>query len=130
MMLPEQWAKINYFNPEEEWGDPEQMSYLLLIRLDSLRERAGKPIIIHSGFASSGYSPNSYHYLGMATDLHIEGLSVLDQYLLAEQEGFGGIGVYPYWSSPGLHLDTRSDGPTRWARVDGSYVSLTAGVFK
>lgn len=131
MMTPEDWENIRFFSPEEAWGDPYKMDHNLIIRLDQLRELAGKPIIIHCGYATEGHSLNSFHYKGMAADLHIEGYSLLDQYLLAEQAGpFGGIGVYPDWSRPGLHLDVRPGPHKRWGRTDGIYTPLRGYSFE
>tara|TARA_Y100000310_G_C20635866_1_gene791119 strand:- start:358 stop:777 length:420 start_codon:yes stop_codon:yes gene_type:complete len=135
LMTPKRWSVIKYFSVAEAWGDPHKMDIDLILALDKLREAADKPIIIHGGYAESGHSENSYHYRGMAADLHIEGYSLLDQFLLAERQGvFGGIGVYPFpeWNNPGLHLDVRKSyqKPVRWARIDGKYVGLTAEIFQ
>jgi len=42
-------------------------------------------------------------------------------YQLAKQVGFTGIGIYPDWNRPGMHLDVRTDRqpgrPATWAGV-------------
>lgn len=124
------WEKIKYFSREENWGDASKMSFTLVSMLDALREKTGKPIVIHAGYATSGHSLGSYHYQGKAADFHITGLSLLDQYLLAESIGFGGIGVYPFWNNPGLHADIRTSKKATWSRLeDGSYVRLREEAF-
>ncbi len=131
-MRPEEWKRIKNFSPEEKWGDPDQMDLGHMLMLDSLRKLAGKAVIVHGAFATSGHSDGSYHYIGLATDLHIKGANLLDQYLLAEEIGFNGLGVYPHWNIPGLHCDSRPD-PLRsrwWRRKDGKYVPLTSVAFR
>ena len=133
-MRKEHWEQIGYFTPTENWGDPAKMSFELVKRLDCLREFCGNPIIIHCGYAIQGHSENSQHYLGKAADLHIMGLSLINQYLLAERFNFGGIGLYPDWKHPGLHCDVRKkaieDPYNRWAKIDGKYVFLNETVLR
>ena len=70
-----------------------------------------KPIIIHSSYREG--DPR-YHGKGEAVDIHIKGISLLCAYALANESGlFGGIGVYPKWNNPGLHLDMRPE-RARW----------------
>lgn len=129
-MKESDWERITHFSPKENWGDPQKMSFVLIRMLDEMRERSGSPIIIHEGYATSGHSPNSYHYQGRAVDFHIQEMDLLDQYLWAERLEFRGIGVYPYWNNPGLHVDIRAGKKAAWARTkDGVYVSLTARIF-
>jgi uncharacterized protein YcbK (DUF882 family) len=54
----------------------------------------------------------SQHYLGRAIDgyfFHTTRGDVLwqEQFAFAKQYPWGGIGFYPRWHTPGLHLDTR-----------------------
>jgi uncharacterized protein YcbK (DUF882 family) len=127
-MLKTDWTKVKYFNAEEKWGDADKMNPLLVYSLDALRKIAGRPIIINSGYRPN--DPGSTHRNGDAADIVITGLSVIDQFLLAEKTRlFSGIGVYPFWNRPGLHLDVRplranQHGP-RWGRnAAGVYVAL------
>ena len=121
------WKKLRYFSPEENWGDPERIHPRLLILLDSLRDYIGCPIIIHCG-TQGKHAKNSYHYRGMAADCHAEGIDLLDFYLAAERFNFTGIGIYPYWNNPGLHLDVHprhaGQPQARWGRVDREYIPL------
>jgi len=127
-MTWEEWKKIRYFSPRENWGDPEKIEFRLVFLLDCLRQFIGCPIIIHCGTQGT-HTKGSYHYVGKAVDCHAVGISLLDFYLAAERFPFGGIGVYPYWNNPGLHLDIRPlpgkrRPEARWGRVNGEYVSL------
>ena len=119
------WNKVTHFTETENWGDWRKIDAFLIYALDALREMVGRPIIIHNAYATTGHSPNSQHYQGKAADIHIKGLSVLDQYIAAEKINlFNGIGVYPFWNTPGLHLDVRQK-PARWGRnAAGIYVNL------
>lgn len=102
---------LKYFSPGEFSGY-KNMDNDFLVRLDKFREFVGRPIIIHSDYREGDGS--SQHHLGLAVDIHIKGLDVLDQYLLAEKFDFSGIGVYPCWNRPGLHIDMRKGRRARW----------------
>jgi hypothetical protein len=129
------WNALRYFNPRENWGNPDEMEVALLIRLDHLRGlTGGHGIHINCAYATAGHAPNSYHYKGMAADGYIEDMSLLDQYLLSERVGFKGLGVYGrgVWNTPGLHWDIRDTLYfSRWTRTaSGAYVPLTAEAFQ
>lgn len=104
------WCDIKYFKPSE-FNEPNKMDYYLINRLDQFREMIGKPIIIHSSYREGD---PGYHGTGEAADIHVKDMNVFDAFLLAEKSGlFNGIGVYPNWNNPGLHLDIRPK-PARW----------------
>lgn len=125
-MTREEWGKIRYFSPRENWGDPERVEFWLVFLLDCLREFIGCPIVVHCG-TQGIHTKGSYHYVGKAVDCHAVGISLLDFYLAAERFPFGGIGIYPCWNNPGLHLDIRplreGEPGARWGRID-RYVAL------
>ncbi|MBN2401009.1 MAG: DUF882 domain-containing protein [Spirochaetes bacterium] len=82
----------------------------LLHKLEELRERINKPIIIHcvnrciEHNAAVGGVGNSYHISGKAADFHIKGLPMknLHALILNSDDIFdGGIGVYDW----GCHVD-------------------------
>lgn len=132
-MNKEQWDTIKYFSPNEKWGDPNKMSYELLILLDNLREYLDKPIIIHCGYEDRKNS--SYHCKGMAVDCHCSNINLLDFYTEASRFSFGGIGVYPWWNKPGLHLDVRREDNIIYRSLWGStadkiYVPLNSSFLK
>lgn len=94
--------------------------------LEALRQRLGKPIIVHSGCRCYGRneyvygSPNSQHLQGKAADIVLnpppglpDGMKPHALAALAEEIDIfhrGGIGVY-FW---GIHVDVRDNGPARW----------------
>jgi len=122
------WEKVKHFKRTEAWGDPDKINPLLVYSLDALREFTGRSIIINNAYRPD--DPGSTHKNGDAADIVIVGLPVMDQFLMAERTRlFAGIGVYPHWRRPGLHVDVRplqphQHGP-RWARNEaGVYVAL------
>ena len=106
-MTPDLYAQTRYFKNyrTEGWGEPCSMSRVLVYGADKLRELAGVPLIVHCGFEvrNSGFHPK-----GLAMDCHLVGVPLLQQlYLAMRIMEFTGIGVYPNWNNPGLHLDVR-----------------------
>lgn len=82
----------------------------LIEKLEKLRQRIGKPLIINSGYrtpehnAKVGGAKNSLHLQGKAADIRkVEGLTIDEMANLAEMIGFDGIGKYSW----GIHVDTR-----------------------
>jgi len=67
------------------------------------------------------HSENSLHYNGKAIDLHMEGMTLGEQSRIAMRYFFGGMGLYPDWKHPGLHLDIRNT-PCTWVQRDGEYI--------
>ena len=129
MKMNEQgWSLLRYFNPEEknEAGNPAfPTPYLMesevMFRLDHMRHVVGKPFIVHCSYE---IRKSGQHPLGMAVDGHFVGMTVIEQYLTAEQFGFGGLGFYPYWNNPGIHVDSREihgyEKASRWWRDKNS----------
>ena len=107
IMTRELWELVEHFSPDsktDHWGDPYQMDAALVFTLDAFRTFVGRPVHVHCGKEERG---SGWHPWGRAADVHVEGMPVLDQYLAAERFNFPGIGVYPCWNNPGLHLDNR-----------------------
>jgi len=83
-------------------------------RLQLLRDLLGKPIRVTSGYRSIqhnariGGSPNSFHILGMAADIVVDGMSPkeVQEYL---KHWSGGLGSYDTFT----HVDIR-DEKVRW----------------
>jgi uncharacterized protein YcbK (DUF882 family) len=129
------WKNLRYFTEKEKWGDADKMNPVLLLLLDNLRKKVGKPFVIHCGYEEGGHASGSRHYTGDAVDFHINGMSfpeAMDSLLKAlhETDFFGkkaaeyvGLGIYPDWNTPGFHLDIRGYS-ARWGRIDGEYVSF------
>jgi hypothetical protein len=126
------WSALRHFTPGEFGVDADLMHPVLLLGLDGLRERLGRPILIHPDPATElGHVVGSQHPRGRAVDCHAPGLPLLDFWLAAEATlAFSGIGIYPYWANPGLHVDVR-EGLIRarwWRDQAGLYHPVTAGV--
>ncbi len=87
----------------------------LLKLLVNLRKTYGEPVIINSGYRCEPYNkqvggvPTSYHLFGMAADIYIRNIPLMELAIQADLVGFKGIGIYNTF----LHLDVR---PTkaRW----------------
>jgi hypothetical protein len=130
------WTRIKrYFSKDEAWGNPEDISGLLLMVLYQIRLASGWPVIIHCG-TQGKHCKNSYHYKGLAVDFHFdtnvasltEQIQPLLNFLEEMQlKDFVGLGVYPEWNNPGFHLDVRGY-KARWAFVGGKQVSFEEGI--
>ncbi len=131
MMTYEMWQDIPNFSPKE--FNATGMSSILICTLQDMRDYTGRRINIHSGYRKG---KPGYHPLCMAADLDIEGLHVIDMYLAAERfDAFNGIGVYPNWNSPGIHVDvrpyTKQGIDSRWGSFEpGKYVRLDYKFFR
>lgn len=121
----------------------EYLSPKLIGMLDQLREQSGKSIIIKKTVGAIGRQngpgdKSSHNVEGndfeelRAIDISVfnpdgSRLSGAEARVFITQAtniGFTGIGIYPYWSSPGFHLDVRWDKPVgkpaTWADI-GTY---------
>lgn len=129
-MTDKDWEKIKYFKREEFGPNADKMSAQLIYALDHLRHICNRPIRINSAYRAQ--DPGSTHSAGLAADIVISDLSLMDQYLVAEKTGlFSGIGLYPCWGKPGLHLDVRKlkkgELGKRWIRdKKGDYIALNS----
>lgn len=86
--------------------------------LESIRDRAGVPLKISSGYRCQVHnasipnaSPVSQHLVGRAADLHWDKrrIKVDRMATIADDAGARGRGIYPW----GIHVDTRPV-PSRW----------------
>ena len=147
---------LRYFTRQEFGPNPTRgidwwpcMDPRLLVLLDVFRHQCGAPVSISQHGQALGRrlgrdvkSAHNYdrHGVVLAADTFPDMMDSPDDALeiidLAEYVGFTGIGIYPHWSRPGLHLDTRRDrepgSPAKWGAisVDGSqeYVSVSAAL--
>lgn len=134
-MSANHWKKIDHFSRNDNFGDPSKMHFELIQNLDYLRAYINRPIIIHCG-----YEPRDglgFHPLGLAVDCHAENMHCIQFYIAATRFGFNGIGIYPWWNKPGLHLDMRplkpkdhralwaSTGPKKYVAFDAEFLRLT-----
>ena len=82
----------------------------LLIRLEALREKLGRPVPVNSGARCEAYNRqvkgelNSWHLKGLAVDVGCEDSSFRSQVLRAAIElGYNGIGIAEKF----VHIDLR-----------------------
>lgn len=88
---------------------------LLLQKLSLLRDKINLPLLISSGYRCKKENRKvhgvkaSYHIFGLAVDVQVPSMDMVDLRLYAINTSFGGIGLYDNF----LHLDIRSV-PERW----------------
>lgn len=117
--------QIGYFNTAEfESRDGKPSPYgetvvhrELIVRLNAIRIRFGKPIIVNSGYRSPEHNAkvggvkNSFHTQGLAADIRPEDLKDLTelQKIADELNPHGGVGFYNTF----VHVDVRGE-KSRW----------------
>jgi uncharacterized protein YcbK (DUF882 family) len=128
---PEAMAQINYFLRDWRCNKTIEMDPKLIDRIYDLQQRvdAEQPIRVISGYRSEGYNasllvsgrtvdPESQHMFGRAVDIFVPGLQTERLKNAAEEQGFGGVGHYPFSGPRFIHIDT---GPQRhWTEMDPS----------
>jgi len=104
-----------------------KVSWDVVQLLDEMRHVAGVPFHVNVAWESDGHVDGSTHYSGLAVDGYFAGMALLDQWLWAERFPWQGIGLYPFWRVPGLHLDLGPRAyPGRWWRdAVGTYLPLS-----
>ncbi len=137
-MQPVDWSKLLHFKVGESdqqgrpaFPLPYMMDKDLMCRLDRMRSVVGQPFIIHE--TTGGVHTEPLHGLGLAIDGHFKGLSAIEQYLYAEQWCWPGLGFYPFWNDPGIHIDMRrlvanAKGARWWRDDQGQYHPITPNV--
>jgi uncharacterized protein YcbK (DUF882 family) len=91
---------------------------LLLEKLEKLRKIVERPIHITSGYRCFEYNrkvggiDNSYHLIGLAADIKVKDIHLIQLLAYAEEIDFTGIGFYEKKNF--LHLDVRPTQRTRW----------------
>ncbi len=90
----------------------------LLGKLIELRKILERPVYITSGYRCPKYNRqvggivNSYHLIGLAVDIKVKDISLIDLLEICEEIGFPGIGFYEKKNF--LHLDVRPTKRARW----------------
>ena len=90
----------------------------LLAKLLALRDVLERPIHITSGYRCFAYNrkvggvANSYHLIGLAVDIKVKDINLIELLGYAEEVDFSGIGFYEKKNF--LHLDVRPTKRTRW----------------
>ena len=89
----------------------------LLELLQKMRDAAGQPIMVYSGYRTPAYNkqvggaPTSQHLYGKAADISIVNMTVDQMAELGERCGADGIGKY--YKQGFIHVDTRGH-KARW----------------
>lgn len=97
----------------QEWVD-----HLLVITLETLRQRLKRPVYVLSGCrcprynAHVGGAPLSQHVRGKAADIQVAGLTPLELAEEAIKVGFPSVATYPTF----VHVDVRENNP--WRSID------------
>ena len=90
----------------------------LLAKLVALRNVLEKPVYITSGYRCPSYNrkvggvANSYHCIGLAADIQVKEINLMELLAYAEEIDFSGIGFYE--KRHFLHLDVRPTIKSRW----------------
>lgn len=126
------FPKLKHFK-SNEFTHPELMDERTLILVDTMRDtEPGIVVTINCDFR---FNDPKWHGKGKALDLVIrdaktfQGLPLIVQFMIANRYLWTGIGLYPYWNTPGLHLDTRpitifGRKSMWWRDKDGLYRSM------
>ena len=90
----------------------------LLVKLMELRKILERPVYITSGYRCPKYNQkvggvvNSYHLIGLAADIQVKNINLIELLGYAEEIDFNGIGFYEKKNF--LHLDVRPTRKSRW----------------
>ena len=90
----------------------------LLAKLMELRNILERPVHITSGYRCSEYNQkvggvtNSYHRIGLAADIKVKDINLIELLEICENIDFNGIGFYEKKNF--LHLDVRPTKRSRW----------------
>jgi len=90
----------------------------LLAKLAELRDVLERPVYITSGYRCFAYNrkvggvANSYHCIGLAADIKVKDINLIELLEICENIDFTGIGFYEKKNF--LHLDVRPTKRTRW----------------
>ena len=111
----------------DDSGSGLYMDMDFMDKLHGLRMLVGSSMTItpNGGFSSTGHATGCAHYFGLAADIQFPKADLSEVSNFIRQSSFNGVGFYPFWNTPGFHVDTLSR-RARWIRIkNGSYVSLT-----
>jgi uncharacterized protein YcbK (DUF882 family) len=90
----------------------------LLAKLEKLREVLERPVYITSGYRCPSYNQkvggvvNSYHLIGLAADIQVKDINLMELLEIGENIDFNGIGFYEKKNC--LHFDVRPTKRARW----------------
>jgi hypothetical protein len=124
----EDWQRVKYFKPSEFPPRADMMEHSVVFLIDTIRDLFNSPIHITSAWSpGTGHSAASQHYVGRAVDFWIEDIpfrdavDLMERFISPAPRGIDvahqiGLGIYPAWSKPGFHMDTRGE-YARWGAV-------------
>ncbi|QDP62863.1 MAG: putative peptidase M15 [Prokaryotic dsDNA virus sp.] len=113
------WFRLSEFDEPKKKGSGAKMSKDLLLMLDDLRNKFGKPMKITSGYRSESYNKkiggvkDSSHIKGLAVDIACN--NSRDRFMivkLALEVGFRRIGIAETFVH--LDIDTEKSGKLIW----------------
>jgi len=90
----------------------------LLVKLIGLRKILERPVYITSGYRCPRYNQkiggvvNSYNRIGLAADIKVKDINLIELLEICENIDFNGIGFYEKKNF--LHLDVRPSRRARW----------------
>lgn len=127
-VAPAWWLHVGYFKPYEfdspdAPGSGVSVKKELVVKLDQLRKRYGRPINVSSGFRTLaentrvGGAAASAHLTGEAADIRCTSADARFMLVkIALELGFARIGIYSSW----IHLDVARHLPDKvcWVSVD------------
>lgn len=106
-----------HFSPKE-FNYPDKVDDVVLLKLYNMRKEEALyqdiQITINEDYAETGHTNNSLHGrdgVCRALDIVIRdsmgnSLPILEQFFIALRYNWTGIGFYPYWITPGLHVES------------------------
>ena len=104
------------------WGAKLQvarMKFSFMKKLQRFRSLIGRPVF-YNCLTEGKHAKNSSHYRAEAADIRIGGKGKINwnnMLQCAVEAGMKGIGYYPNWNTPGLHLDDRKGVFKCWKRI-------------
>jgi len=125
-----QWNKYPNFSKEEfdcKHTGKNGMRHEFMVKLQELRTRYGKPMVVSSGFRDYEHpiearkpKRNGAHPTGQAVDIAVDRGNAYQLLKLALELGFTGIGIQQKGGGRFIHLDTIEDNalqprPTIWS---------------
>ena len=104
-MTNELRKQVRGFAPHEKWGNPNMMEQSIIFAADRFRAYVNKKVKVHCGYEPR--DTGGRHPKGLAMDCHVEDMHWFDQFIAATRiDELNGIGAYPYWNNPGIHIDS------------------------
>jgi hypothetical protein len=129
--LSEHFVKRDFDSRKKECSCSLRISLGLVGIIEALRAKLNKRIDILTGFYCGDCRPREYgikrnhHHSGVAADIRVEGMDVVDLFLEAETyPEIKGLGIN--FDEPHIHIDTRKDDDRQmWAEKDGEWILIT-----